>query len=141
MVTLARMRDEARTRDGVRGFTTARIREAMVCITPLTPATAAVFCELMRNIGHNAQFQECRFVHEAGAIPILFDCLRLWPANQQLVFQACLALGWVCSKSSAEVKKAVRDMPDCEALLRAAHTNGFDCGWAAKVLRMIGLHH
>jgi hypothetical protein len=87
----------------------------------------------------------CTTILEAGAIPVIFDCLRSWPDDSMVVMHSCETFIRLPCRRSAAMKQAMRDVPDCEALLRAAQTTGFDKGWnkdslAAKVLHDLGLY-
>ncbi len=83
----------------------------------------------------------CDLILEAGAIPVMFDQLRRWPASALAVSNACLALANLASCGSAAVKSAMRSIPDYEALLRAARASGLDAcqgrEWAVEALRPV----
>ena len=79
---------------------------------------------------------------EAGSIPVIFDQLRRWPAEAKVVKNACIALFNLALLRSAAVKSAMRSVPDCEALLRAARASGLDVRdgrqFAAEALTKLG---
>ena len=85
----------------------------------------------------------CDYIMEAGAIPVIFDQLRRWPAEAMVVRWACVALFNLAFAGSAAVKSAMRSVPDCEALLRAARASGLDVRdgrqLAAEILTKLGL--
>jgi hypothetical protein len=140
---LEELRDRAASTDGARSITHAHISKAIACVSPPDAATAAVFCDFMASMAWYAGGSGCTTILEAGAIPVIFDCLRSWPDDKMVVKQSCDALAKLLRNISAAVKQAMRDVPDCEALLREAQMTGFDKDWnkdslAAEVLRKFG---
>ena len=72
----------------------------------------------------------------------IIDQLRRWSEEANVVVDACIALNNLASVGSAAVKSAMRSVPDCEALLRAARASGLDVHdgrqWAAEALTKLG---
>ncbi len=54
------------------------------------------------------------------------------------MFYACDASNQLAGYGSATVKSAMRSVPDCEALLIAAHKSKLNGGDAAKALKKLG---
>ena len=91
---------------------------------------------------HYLKSAGCDVITEAGAIPIIFDQLRRWSEEANVVVDACIALNNLASVGSAAVKSAMRSVSNCEALLRAARASGLDVyegrQWAADALTKLG---
>ena len=126
-------------------MSSAQISEAIACVSPPNAATAAVFSKIMFWLVCTDCPIGCPLVVSSGALPILFECLRSWPADQKTMNAACLALHWLVVDGSVDVKQAVRDVPDCEQQLRAAQATGLDkdeegFSMMARMLRRLSLY-
>ena len=143
MATLKELYDRASTEAGARTITVADIRSAVACTEPTHAETADWFCAFMAHPSFHLKSAGCDVIMEAGAIPVIFDQLRRWPAEELVVESACVALFNLAFNGSAAVKSAMRSVPDCEALLRAARASGLDVQegrqFAASVLTKLGL--
>jgi hypothetical protein len=104
-------------------MTHAHVIEAIACVSPPDAATAAVFCEFIGNLAGLGGSPGRAVLHEAGAIPIVFDCLRSWPTSKEVVSKCCSALHSLALFGGTDMKQAMRDVPDCEALLKAAQAS------------------
>lgn len=78
---------------------------------------------------------------EAGAIPVIFEKLRRWPTEADVVKWACIALSYLADGSSA-VKSTMLSVFGCEELLREAWASGLDIHdgqrWASLALDKLG---
>ena len=124
-------------------MTHAHVIEAIACVSPPDAATAAVFCQFIEYTSLFGGLPGRAVIHEAGAIPIVFDCLRSWPTNKEVVSKSCNALDSLLGEASTDMKQAMRDVPDCEALLKAAQVfelekNSDGSSLAADVLKKLG---
>jgi Na+-transporting methylmalonyl-CoA/oxaloacetate decarboxylase gamma subunit len=117
------------TEVGARNVTVANIRTAIACTIPEHAESAFWFCSFMQLPSHLLNSAGCDLIMEAGVIPVIFHQLRQWPNEANVVTNACVALSSLAltdHTSSAAVKSAMRSVPDCEALLRAARASGLD---------------
>ena len=143
--TLKGLRERASTEAGAGTITVADIRSAVACTEPAYAETADWFCVFVTYPSFHLKSAGCDLIMEAGAIAVIFDQLRRWPAEATVVLQACVALFNLALFGSAAVKSAMRSVPDCEALLRAARASGLDVDasdgerMAASVLTKLGL--
>ena len=126
VATLKELFDRASTEAGARTITVADIRSAIACTEPAHAETGHWFCYFMIRPSFHLKSAGCDLIMEAGAIPIIFDQLRRWPAEAKVVKSACIALNNLTLFGSAAVKSAMRSVPDCEALLRAARASGLE---------------
>jgi hypothetical protein len=124
----------------------SNISEAMVCVLPPNVQTAEVFCHFIYNITSVADVSVCTMIIEADVISTMFDCLRRWLQDEKVVACCCAALLHLAFCQHEHVKQALRDVPNCEHLLRAAQATGFktivcDDGTCAPVaiLRELGM--
>ena len=124
--TLIKLRVRAGTEADAHTITVADIRSAIACTEPAHAETAERFCSFMKCPSFHLKSAGCDLIMEAGAIPVIFDQLRRWPAEAIVVGHACIALFNLAAIGSAAVKSAMRSVPDCEALLRAARASGLD---------------
>jgi hypothetical protein len=104
-------------------MTVADISEAINCVLLVNAASSAMFCELIYNIVNNPSSSSHALIQEAGAIPIVLACLRSWPEDELVVHRSCDALFNLVRCGSADTKQAIRDVPDCEALLKASQSS------------------
>ena len=121
-----------------RAITVADVIDGIACVMPKDKRTAEKFCNFMGLIALFAESSGCDVILQAGGIPVLFDCLRSWPREKDVVFCACYASNYLAGHGSETVKSAMRSVPDCEALLIAAHKSKLDGGGAAAALEMLG---
>ena len=142
VATLIKLHNRASTEAGARTITVADIRSAAALTEPAHAETAEEFCYFMTCPSFHLKSAGCDLIMEAGAIPVIFDHLRRWPAAADVVKCACIALNNLASVGSAVVKSAMRSVPNCEALLRAARASGLDENGnrlnAAEVLTKLG---
>ncbi len=142
VATLKELRERASTEAGARTITVADIRSAAACTDPARTDTASGFCAFMIFPSVRLKSAGCDLIMEADAIPVIFDQLRRWPLKAIVVLNACIALCNLTYSGSAAVKSAMRSVPDCEALLRAARASGLDVGnsrqYAAEALTRLG---
>ena len=117
-----------------RAITVADVIDVIACIMLKDKHTAEKFCYFMWSIAYYAESPGCDVILQAGGIPVLFDCLRSWPRERAVVWHACGALYRIAVFGSEIVKSAMRSVPDCEALLIAAHKSKLDGGDASKAL-------
>ncbi len=118
------MRDISSSEAGALSMTQAHVIEAIACLSPPNAATAAAFCELMHNIVVNAGSSGCTTIHHAGAISVIFGCLRSWLDENEVVQWSCRALSSLVLHSfgGTDVKQAMRDVPDYEELLKTVES-------------------
>ena len=126
VATLKALDKRASTKAGARTITVADIRSAVACSEPAHAETGKWLCRFMLNSVLHLKSAGCDLIMEAGAIPVIFEQLRRWPAEANIVKFACMALFNLSYHGSAAVKLAMRSVPDCEALLRAARASGLD---------------
>ncbi len=115
--------------------TEADVSKAMLCVESPNPVTAALFCDFIWYVAMYAKSAGCSMIHGAGSISIVFDCLRRWSHDAEVVTASCWALRALAHEGSAAVKQAMCDVPDYEELLRAVELP-FDTN-AARVLRWL----
>ena len=145
VAALKELRERASTEASARTITVANIRSAVACTEPAHADTAEWLCRFMCRLPSCLKSAGCDLIMEAGAIPVIFDQLRRWPAEANVVVVACIALNNLAMLGSAAVKSAMRSVPDCEALLRAARVSGLDVDsrdgerMKASVLQNLGL--
>ena len=126
VATLKELHDRASTEAGARTITVADIRSAITLTEPAHAETGNWFCYFIKSPPFHLKSAGCDLIMEAGAIPVIFDQLRRWPAEAKVVKRACAALLSLALYGSAAVKSAMRIVPDCEALLKAARASGLD---------------
>ena len=114
-------------------MTVADVIDGIACVMPKDERTAEQFCAFVGHIAYWAGSSGCDVILQAGGIPVVFDCLRSWPCEEDVVFCACCTLSRLARFGSATVKSAMRSVPDCEALLIAAHKSKLDGGDVSKV--------
>ena len=119
-------------------ITVADVIDGIACVMPKDMRTAEKFCYFMQRIARWAESSGCDVILQAGGIPVLFDCLRSWPGEKDVVNLACQASHNLAAYGSKAVKSAMRSVPDCEALLIAAQKSELDDGWAAPALKELG---
>jgi hypothetical protein len=116
----------------------ADVIDVIACIMLKDKHTAEKFCYFMWSIAYYAESPGCDVILQAGGIPVLFDCLRSWPREKDVVSYACWASSCLADWGSETVNSAMRSVPDCEALLIAAHKSSLDDRWAAPALKALG---
>jgi hypothetical protein len=121
-----------------RAITVADVIDCIACVMPKDKHTAHKFCNFMWLIAFWAESSGCDVILQAGGIPVLFDCLRSWPGEEDVVSYACCASYRLAGYGSETVKSAMRSVPDCEALLIAAYKSKLDHGNAAEALENLG---
>ena len=126
------------TRAGARDITVADVIDGIACVMPKDKRTADKFCHFIGLIAYWAKSSGCDVILQAGGIPVLFDCLRSWPREKGVVTWVCLSLTSLAGWGSDTVQSAMRGVPDCEALLIAAHKSKLDDGNAADALEKLG---
>ncbi len=114
-------------------ITVADVIDGIACVMPKDMWAARKFCDFMWLIAIYARSSGCDVILEAGAIPVVFGFLRSWPRERVVVEIACGALFRIAVFGSEIVKSAMRSVPDCEALLIAAHKSKLDGGDVSKV--------
>ncbi len=138
------LRIASSSESGACGITSAHISEAIACMSPPCAATAEQFTGFMWNLAVFAKGPGCATIFEAPAIPVIFDCLRAWPHEERIVRNSCGAIYSLAAYGNAAIQQALRDVPDCEALLRAARESGYDVynddSKAALALRKLGMY-
>ena len=112
-------------------ITVADVIDGIACVMPKDKRTAEKFCLFLYLIASYAGPLGCDVILQAGGIPVLFDCLRSWPRERNVVNYASWALFWLVEYGSLAVKSAMRSVPDCEALLIAAYKSKSACYFAA----------
>ncbi len=123
LATLKELRKRADTEAGARTIEVADIRSAVALTEPAHAETAKWFCCFVVKLSLHSKSAGCDLIMDAGAIPVIFDQLRRWPAEASVVKTACIALNNLALHGSAAVKSVMRSVPDCEALLRAAQAS------------------
>jgi hypothetical protein len=103
--------------------------------------SAGVFCGFINNIADKAEGPGCDAIAASGVIPLVFALIARHITVRDVVFWGCAALHWLARNGSADVRKVLIDVTDCETILKAAQASGFDKGWpdhkgyAADVLK------
>ncbi len=140
MDTLTELCTRCDSKAGALTITEADIRSAIAITVrePANPEVSNVFCRFIQRPSHHLKADGCDVIMDAGAIPVIFDQLRRWPAHADVVRRAGIALSNLTIEGSAAVKSAMRSVPAYEALLRAARASGLDVHngrqYAAEVL-------
>lgn len=128
---------------GVRGaldVTIADILAGIAFARPPNRETAEQFCSFIFNITAWGESTGCSTIADAGAIPAVFDVLRRWPDDADVLKVACGVVYNLAHYGSCAVIEYIRDVPDCEALLRAAAASGLDdTGRCVSALWKLGL--
>ena len=141
---LSFLREEAKKADSAasaRAVTVAVIERATACTKPDDAKTAKVYCELLARVSGFAESSGCDVIMSAGAIPVIVSFLARWPADEEVVINACSALHSLAYCGSETVKAAMRSVPRIGELLRAARVIGMRVSLvaAAEILRMLRL--
>ncbi len=134
----ARIKKRGDSAAAARAITVADVIDGIACVMPNDQLTALQFCEFMRLIAFWAGSSGCDVILQAGGIPVVFDCLRSWPCEKDVVTTACASSSFLTLYGSETVKSAMRSVPDCEALLIAAHKSKLDISQAATALERLG---
>ncbi len=100
----------------------------------------AEYCEGLAYIAHYAESSGCDVIMSAGCIPVLVECLRRWPADEEVTHRACLALYRIASGGSDDVRAAIGSVPGIAAVLEAAAESGLDDGRASYALDALSLY-
>jgi hypothetical protein len=125
--------------DAARAITVADVIDGIACVMPKDKRTAEKFCYFMHRIVCWDYSLGCDRILQAGGIPVIFDCLRSWPCEKDVVVDACWASRCLADWGSEAVKSAMRSVPDCEALLIAAHKSKLDSfDNSARALEKLG---
>lgn len=131
------------TEAGACRVTVIDIKAAIELTEPACAETAEWFCRFVRRPLYYLESAGCDRIKQAGGIPVIFNQLRRWPAEANVVKTACVALHNLARFGSDAVKLAMRSVPDCEALLRAAQASGLDKKHghfnASRALAQLGL--
>jgi hypothetical protein len=106
--------------------------------------SAGDFCGFINNIAYNAEGPGCDVIVASGVIPLVFALIARHITVKDVVYAGCWALYRLAEYGSADVRKVLIDVTDCETILKAAQASGFDKTWdgssrAAKVLKKLGL--
>ena len=134
------LKDRASTKAGGRSIQVTDVREAIMCANTIDADVAAVFCRFVHNTARNGGIFGCDVLHEAGAVPVVFDLLRYWSSERKVVFQSCAALWNLAWFASPTVKAAMLAVSDCEALLLSAQASELDGGNnAALAMSKLGI--
>ncbi len=121
-------------------LTIADFHEAIACTTPPHVVTSISFSDFIYLISISATPALCDMIRDAGVLPVLFDMLRRWPTTEKLLQPACAALFYLSKNGSYSFQSSMRDIPDCEAVLRSTAASGVgEPGEIAVVLDNLGL--
>ena len=114
---------------GVRGacdVTKADIEAGIAFARPPNRDTAEQFCSFIFNITAWAETAGCSTIADAGAIPVVFDIVRRWPDDADVLKVACGVVYNLAHYGSSAVIESIHSVSDCESLLRAAAASGLD---------------
>ncbi len=109
------------------------------CLSLEDPVSAKEYCLGLAYVATYGDASCADVIMSAGCIPHVIDCLRRWPADRGVVFNACLALARLAEKGSAPVRTAIKSIPGVKDTLQAAKASGLDGGYAADALSALGL--
>jgi hypothetical protein len=130
LTSLQALLDLVSSEDGAQSVTLPHLNTVIMCAVPLSSASASLLCKSVYYIVYYGGSYGYALAHDAGAIPIMFDCLRGWPDSAEIVWNACALLGLVTSDenpSRGVILEAIHDaVPDFESLLVAAQASRLD---------------
>jgi hypothetical protein len=113
----------------------------IACVASHVSAQSAVpFCDFVWNVALYAEGCGCDAIVASGVIPLLFAIIARHVNAKDVVPTGCGALFRLVENGNESVKRALREVCDCESILRAAQVSGFDLnGDAVHVLKKLGL--
>ena len=137
----------AASTDSSSGIAVANILSLTPSFTSPYPHPARAFSrftwELMSQV---ASHWMCGVLYEAGTHVVLFQLLRTWSSDTEVLSWACSAIEKLSACGIPSLQDQMRALHDCEALLRAAATSGLDVKYdsqhsspASRALRNLGL--
>ncbi len=109
------------------------------CLNMDDAKAAYCYCLGLARAGTYGDASCADVIMSAGCIPYVIDCLRRWPADEYVVWNACWALSELAEKGSASVRTVIKSVPGVQATLQTAKQSGLDLGYAARALRALGL--
>jgi hypothetical protein len=109
------------------------------CLSVDDVGSAWDYCAGLTNVAAWGDASCADVIMSAGCIPHVIDCLRRWPADENVVGNACWALASLAEKGSASVRTAIKSIPGIQSTLQAAKASGLDRGIAAAALSALGL--
>lgn len=108
--------------DCFRCLTSQDIIAAIPCTIPPHPATALLFARIACNVAWNGYASACEVLREAGAVPVIVEALRRWPAtgsdeDTEVHARACETICRLAEFGLGPVHAALRSVPDLQPLL------------------------
>ena len=135
-------REKAGSEAGARSFDAASIAPIA---SRVSVTSAGNFCCFINNIAMYAEGPGCDAIAASGVIPLVFALIARHITVKDVVYWGCWALYDLAVWGSADVRKVLIDVTDCETILKAAQASGFDKpyagheGYVAYVLKKLGL--
>ena len=112
---------------GARSMTSMQLSAAIGCVSPPNVDTAAEFCHLVNTIARaGGPHEASNLLRDTGTIPVLFACLRAWPAERRVVYFTCWPLYFLACYGNEDTKQAIRSVHDLHELLSAAAASGLE---------------
>ena len=128
-------REKAGSEAGALSFDAASIAPIA---SRVSVTSAGDFCGLIDRIAYYAEGPGCDAIAASGVIPLVFALIARHITVKDVVSNGCWALYYLAKKGSADVRKVLIDVTDCETILKAAQASGH-ASIAAGVLKKLGL--
>ncbi len=109
------------------------------CLSLDDAVAANSYCYGLARVADSGDASCADVIMSAGCIPHVIVRLRRWPADEEVVYNACGALARLAAKGSTSVRTAINSVPGIQATLQAAKESGLDGGLAAEALSALGL--
>jgi hypothetical protein len=129
--------------DGASSFYAASIASLA---SRVTVTSAGDFCEFIGNVAYTAEGPGCDAIAASGVIPLVFALIARHITVGPVVKAGCRALYQLAYYGSADVRKVLIDVTDCETILKAAQASRLDGKFsdsgrsvAAHALEKLGL--
>ncbi len=120
--------------------TVAQLVWVTACLSLEDRVAFGWFCTGLERLAVAGKASGCDVIMSAGCIPTLVQCLRRWPAENEVVFLACGSLLQLARHGSAAVVAAIKCIPGIVDTLRAVDASGLANDRAADTLEALGIH-
>ncbi len=122
-----------------RAVTPQKLAWLTACVMMDVRDSALVYCLGLRHVAGQADSAGCDVIASSGCIPVIVECLRRWPADEQVVEHAVLALYKLVDNGSASVHAVIKSVTGIKAALEAAKASRLDDDPAAFALTKLDL--
>ncbi len=122
-----------------KAVTVPQLLTLTACLSMDDAEAAKYYCLGLALVAYRGDASCADVIMSAGCIPHVIDCLRRWPAEEDVVNYACWVMAKLATKGSASVHTVIKSVPGIRALLVAAKESGLSGDQAADALRLLGL--